>query len=92
MDYNDKEKFHFKYYSYEEAESLNEKIAKPTTFKDIKKYISKNSITVLNPQKEENKAQSSFEIKEYESLKKKDDDIKSPNKQLQLIIKLNRMK
>ena len=78
LEYNDKEKFHFNYYSYEEAESLNEKIAKPTTFKDIKKYISKNSITVLNPQKEENKAQSSFEIKEYEPLKKKDDDIKSP--------------
>ena len=78
MDYNDKEKFHFKYYSYEEAESLNEKIAKPTTFKDIKKYISKNSITVLNLQKEENKVQYSFEIKKYEPLKKKDDDIERP--------------
>ena len=58
--------------------SLNEKIAKPTTFKDIKKYISKNSITVLNLQKEENKVQYSFEIKKYEPLKKKDDDIERP--------------
>ena len=42
IEYNDKEKFHFKYYSCEEEDSLNKKIMKPPTLKYIIKYISHN--------------------------------------------------
>ena len=74
IEYDDKEKFHFKYYSYEEEVSLNKKMPKSPTFQDIKSYILKNSVAVKKHEKNDNKIKSTFEIKESEPLNKKDEN------------------
>ena len=53
IEYDDEKKFHFKYFSYKEVEPFYKKADKPPTLKDIKKYISLNSITVLKSKKKE---------------------------------------
>ena len=77
---DDKEKFHFKYYTYEEVESLNKKEMNLPTFKNIKKYISNNSIALKKSGINDNKSQSSIDIKESETKNKIGIDTENNNK------------
>ena len=55
LEYNSEKQFYFKEYSYEEAESLNKNTERSSNFKDIKKYLSKNSIKLFVPPKDDDK-------------------------------------
>ena len=55
LEYNEEKGFYYKEYSFEEKENIFQKIEGPKTFKDIKKYISMNSIKVPNPKDKDEK-------------------------------------
>ena len=74
LEYDNKDQFTFKSYSYEEAVSLIKETDKSTHIKDIKKFILKNSIIKSNPQQEEPKKQSPYQEDKDESSKKKENE------------------
>ena len=55
LEYNEEKGFYYKEYSFEEKENIFQKIEGPKTFKDIKKYISMNSIKASNTQDKDKK-------------------------------------
>ena len=77
LEYDEKEGFKFKEYSFEEADSIltkMEKMEKSTTFKDINKFINNNKIQITNLKKDDNPNQSNIKIDENEI---KDEDEKN---------------
>ena len=78
MEYDIKQGFYYRTYSYEDAVNLRKKIDNYTKYKDIKEYIANNSIQIIISQKDEKEKQdkAKSEIKIEQDNKVNDFDTK----------------